>query len=95
MKKVSVNKNGDIDSLLLQDNKDKVNVTLVNNRGVCSIQVEYTRSVSANYNTKRFGLTLESKLDALEVLDDKIKELTDYTVGKVDTIIEELKSREI
>jgi hypothetical protein len=95
-RRISVNSQEFLDSLPMQNNEDKVKVSYNSTpKGIKSVTVDYTRTLSQNFNSVKYGLIVESDLAKTENIDDKVRELTEYVVNNVDGIIDTLRGNKI
>jgi hypothetical protein len=96
MKKTTGIDNVESDSLLFQDVENKVKVSYNSTpKGIKSVTVDYTRTLSQNFNSVKYGLIVESDLAKAENIDDKVRELTEYVVTNVDGIIDTLRGNKV
>ena len=96
MKKVTGIDNVESDLIPFQDVENKV-VESYNStpKGIKSVTVDYTRTLSQNFNSVKYGLIVESDLAKTENIDDKVRELTEYVVTNVDGIIDTLRGNKV
>jgi hypothetical protein len=96
MKKVTGIDNVESDLLPFQDVGNKVEVSYNSTpKGIKSVTVDYTRTLSQNFNSVKYGLIVESDLSKTENIDDKVRELTEYVVTNVDGIIDTLRANKV
>jgi hypothetical protein len=96
MKKVTGIDNVESDLISFQDAGNKVKVSYNSTpKGIKSVTVDYTRTLSQNFNSVKYGLIVESDLAKTENIDDKVRELTEYVVTNVDGIIDTLRGNKV
>jgi hypothetical protein len=96
MKKTTGVDNVESDLIPFQDVEKKVKVSYnPTPKGIKSVTVDYTRTLSQNFNSVKYGLIVESDLAKTENIDDKVRELTEYVVTNVDGIIDTLRGNRV
>jgi hypothetical protein len=96
MKKTTGVDNVESDLIPFQDVENKVKVSYNSTpKGIKSVTIDYTRTLSQNFNSVKYGLIVESDLAKTENIDDKVRELTEYVVTNVDGIIDTLRGNRV